>query len=374
MKKVLLTATVQSHIARFHLPLIDMLRKNGYEIHVAAKNNLIEKKGLRLNGPHKVYDIPFTRSPYSKSNITAYRQLKKIIYENRYDVIHCNTPVGGVITRLAARRTRKQGTKVFYTAHGFHFYRGAPLKNWLLYYPVEKWLARYTDVLITINKEDYARAIKTLKAVRVEYIPGVGLDTESFGGITVDKMAKRRELNLPEDSFVLLSVGELNKNKNHQVIIRALSKLKNTSIYYLICGNGSLESYLKKLAEKLGLREQVRLLDYRRDIGEICKSADVFVFPSLREGLGIAALEAMACGLPLIASNIRGITEYAVDGVTGFNCSPDDADGFGKAIDTLMNNREIREKMGSHNVNAVKKFDVKNTLTVMRNIYENYSG
>lgn len=153
--KVLLTATVQSHICQFHKPLAEVLHEHGCEVHVAARDNLAEKNGLKLDFVDKVFNVPFARSPKSLDNIKAYRQLKKIIDEGGYDVIHCNTPMGGVVTRLAARKARKKGTKVFYTAYGFHFYQGAPKKNWIVFYPIEKFFSRLTDKLITITAEDY---------------------------------------------------------------------------------------------------------------------------------------------------------------------------------------------------------------------------
>ena len=174
-KKVLLVATVQSHICQFHLPLIDLLHEKGYEGHVAAKNNLKEKRGLKLERADKVFEVPFERSPFKKQNITAYKMLKKIINENHYNIIHCNTPMGGVLSRLAGKKERKQGTKIIYTAHGFHFFKGAPLKNWMIYYPIEKYLSKYTDCIITMNQEDYKIASKKFKKTNVEYTHGVGV-------------------------------------------------------------------------------------------------------------------------------------------------------------------------------------------------------
>ena len=132
MKKVLLTATVQSHICQFHKPLVEVLHNHNCEVHVAARNNLAEKNGMKLDFVDKVFDVPFSRSPKSSDNIKAYSQLKKIIDSEHYDIIHCNTPMGGIVTRLAAKGARKGGAKVIYTAHGFHFYNGASKKNWLV--------------------------------------------------------------------------------------------------------------------------------------------------------------------------------------------------------------------------------------------------
>ena len=260
MKRILLTATVQSHIALFYSHLALKLHENGFEVHAAASNDLADKDGLELKSIDRVYDVCFARAPSGADNIRAYRELRRIVSENKYDIIHCNTPMGGFLTRLASRKLRKDGAMIIYTAHGFHFFKGAPLLNWLLYYPIERWMARYTDVLITINKEDYAQARK-FKAGKVSYIAGVGIDIDSIDQTIIDREKKREELDIPEDCIVLLSVGELNQNKNHELAIRALSMLQNKSVRYIICGRGSRENYLKDLSSKRGVENQVHFID-----------------------------------------------------------------------------------------------------------------
>ena len=348
MKKVLITATVQSHICQFHKPLADVLHKNGYEVHIAAKNNLAEKNGLSLDFADKIYDVPFSRSPKSPSNIKAYNQLKKIIDENKYDVIHCNTPVGGFVTRMAAKHARKKGTKVIYTAHGFHFYKGAPKKNWLIYYTLEKLIEKNTDALITINSDDYKLAKKRFNIPKTYWMHGVGINFNRIE-CNLDKEAVRAELGLQNDDFVLLSVGELNKNKNNIAILRAISKLDNKKIKYLIAGNGPLREFLEAEIKSLGLSEQIKFLGYTRNIGQYHKAADAFCLVSHREGLGLAAIEAMYSGLPLVTSDIRGINDYSVDGVTGFKSAPNDIDGFAKKIKKLMESPDLRVQMAENN-------------------------
>ena len=351
MKKVLLTATVQSHICQFHKPLAEMLHQKGYEVHVAAKDNLAEKQGLSLDFADKVFDVPFSRSPKSKDNLAAYKALKKIIAENGYDVIHCNTPMGGIVTRLAARRARRKGTKVIYTAHGFHFYNGAPKSHWLFYYPIEKMMAKYTDVLITINEEDYALARKKLKVPKICKMNGVGIPFERLE-TKACREDVRRELGLAEEDFVLLSVGELNKNKNNIVVLKAMAQLKNPHLKYVVLGNGPLREELEREIEALGLAAQVQFVGYTRDVGKYHKAADAFCFASLREGLGLAAIEAMHSGLPLITSNVHGINDYSKNGVTGFSVAPHSVEEFAKAIQTLMGDRGLCAEMGEHNKRA----------------------
>jgi Glycosyltransferase len=376
-KKALVVTTVASTLDQFCMSDISILQKS-YEVYVAAnfsvgnntsKERVKEFKSELQKNNIVVNEINFNRNPFSKDNFLAYKEIKKLINDISFELIHCHTPVAAMAVRLTAKKVRKKGTKVIYTAHGFHFFKGAPLKNWMMFYPIERWLARYTDVLITINREDYNRAKKSFKAGKVEYIPGVGVDTKKFSEAVVDKSEKRSELGLPQDAFLVLSVGELNKNKNHETVIKAIAKLNNPNVYYVICGQGVLENCLKDLIKELGLEKQVKLLGYRRDIAEICRAADVFAFPSKREGLGLAALEAMAFGLPLVTSNVHGIVDYSINEVTGYNCSPTDVDGFAEAIQKMINNEELKTKMGRSNKKVVKKFDIENTCKIMTNIY-----
>lgn len=305
-KKVLFVATVvKTHINTFHLPFLKMFKEHGWEVHVAAKNDFVDEPCIIPNCDHH-FDMEFVRAPFSQRNIAAYKQLKQIIETNHYDIIHCHTPVAGVLTRLAARNSKD--TTVIYTAHGFHFYKGAPLINWLIYYPVERFCAKFTDKLITINQEDYHRANSwsLRNNGKVYYVPGIGIDLEKIQNISTNKLQKKKELGIPNGVKVLLSVGELNKNKNHEIIIRALSKLDNKDFIYLICGKGELKEYLKNLAKELGVNDRVKFLGYRKDVLEICKVADLFVFPSKREGLPVSLIEAIACGVPCVASDVRG--------------------------------------------------------------------
>jgi len=376
-KRVLILTSVASMIDQFNMPNIKLLKEMGYEVHVACnfiegntcsdeqitilKNNLLE-----LNVQFE--QIDFKRNVMKLAdNIKAYRQVHKLAKDNNYKFIHCHSPIGGVIGRLVGKATK---TKVIYTAHGFHFHKGAPLKNWLIYYPIERWLARYTDVLITINKEDYARAKNEFKAKKVEYIPGVGIDLKKFDIVEVNRYMKRSELGLPKEAFVVLSVGELNKNKNQEVVIRAIAKINNPKIHYVICGQGQLDGYLRNLSKELGIENQVHLLGFRKDIPEICKSSDLFVFPSHREGLGIAALEAMACGLPIITSNVQGIVDYSIDGETGYICKPTDVDCFSKHIKSLYNDADKRSEMALNNIVAVKTFEINGVINKISNIYK----
>lgn len=295
--------------------------------------------------------------------------LKQLVETEHYDIVHTHTPNASMIARLACRKVRKQGTRVFYTAHGFHFFKGAPLKNWLMYYPIEKFCARFTDVLITINKEDYALAQKKMPAKKVCYVPGVGIDLSKIQSIQSDRNEVRKSMGVPEDCILLLSIGELNVNKNHLVVVKALAKLNNKNVHYAIAGQGNQKENLLNLARELGVENQFHLLGYRTDVPAIAKSSDIFCFPSHREGLGLSALEAMSCGLPLITSNVHGINDYSQDDVTGYKCSPDDVFSWAEKIKVLIEDSSKRKQFGKNNVEIVEKYSMQNILQRMKEIY-----
>lgn len=365
-KNVLFTATVvKTHINVFHLPYLKWFKEQGYEVHVAAKNDFINEPCIIPNCD-KYYDIKFARFPFSKTNIKAYKQLKKLIQENNYDIIHCHTPVAGVLTRLAARKNKN--TTVIYTAHGFHFFKGAPLLNWLIYYPVERFCARFTDKLITINKEDYERAkrFSLRKNGKVYYVPGVGIDLDKIENIKVDIKKKKAELGIQENTTVLLSVGELNKNKNHETVLQVLSKLKDKNFIYLICGRGVLKEYLERKIQELHLENKAKLLGYRSDVIEILKISDLFIFPSKREGLPVSVIEAMVCKLPVIASNVRGNRDL----IAKENLfEPNDVAALTNLIKKQLEaiqNKELK-KVDYANL---EQYSLKNVLKQMTEIYE----
>ncbi len=315
----------------------------------------------------KVHQISCSRSPLNKSSLTAIKEIKALVESNKYDIVHCHTPVAAMCTRLACRKARKNGTKVIYTAHGFHFYKGAPLLNWLIYYPVEKICSYFTDNLITMNKEDFALAKKKMKAKKVEYVPGVGIDLSRFQNVQVDRSAKRKEIGVPEDATVLLSVGELNENKNHEIIIRAIAQLNNPNIHYAIAGKGDKESYLSELAGELGISEQVHLLGYRTDVAELYKTADIYTLPSIREGLNVSLMEAMASGLPCAVANIRGNTDL-IDNNGGILFDPCSVENCKEALSSLLKSDLV--KIGEYNAEKIKLFSVDGINKILSEMYE----
>lgn len=377
-KKALMLASVASMIDQFNMPNIEMLLSLGYDVDVVADfdnpGNITleraEKLKTRLNDIGvRVIHIAIPRSISPKSIVSAYKSVKKLIENEKYSLMHCHSPIGGAIARMAAKKARDSGMKVIYTAHGFHFYNGAPALNWLIYYPIEKLLSRNTDILITINQEDFQRATEKFHAKQTLYIPGVGVDTEKFSFCRTDISGKRESIGVPADAFLLMSVGELNNNKNHAVVIKAMAQLKKESVHYVVVGMGNNFGMLTDLAESLGVGSQVHLLGYRTDVPELYKSADVCVFPSIREGLGVAAIEGMAAGLPCLVADNRG-TRDLFTSENAIICRFDDVLAFSEGICTLMQDETMRNNMGEQNRIKSKEFDISVIQRKMKEVYQ----
>lgn len=372
-KKVLFVATVvKTHMMQFHIPYLKLFREMGWETAVASKNDYEDPADCQIPYCDTYYDIPFERMPWKPKNIKAYRMLKTIIEEGNYDIIHCHTPVGAMITRLAALAARKRGTKVIYTAHGFHFFKGAPLINWLLFYPVEWLLAPVTDVLITINKEDHSRARKLLHPKRLEYVPGVGIDTGKFRGIVIDRQAKRKTLGYGQQDFLILTVAEMTPNKNHITVLKALALLKDreefANIHYLICGRGEMWQSLEQSAKELGISDHVNFLGYRSDAPELYRCSDLFAFVTFREGLSVALMESMSSGMPILCTKIRGNTDLIDDGISG--CFTENSpEAVAENILKLYRDPGLRKTLGEQAAEKVKLFDSENVLNQVKDIY-----
>ena len=360
--KILYTATVLSHICQFHLPHMQHLQEQGWEVHVAAHDNLAVKNGLQLKYCDKFIETPFSRSPKSPDNLKAYKQLKKLLSEEHYDVILCNTPMGGIVTRLAAKKTRKQGTKVIYMAHGFHFYKGSSKKAWLVFYPIEKYMAKKCDLLITINKEDYALAKeKFSKRTRVAHIHGVGVDEKRYHPATPqEQLAMRKAEGLSPEDFVILCTGELNENKNQKTLISAAALLKDKipNLKVLLAGNGPKEQDLCDQIHAEGMEGIIKLLGYRTDLEKVVPAVDLVVSCSKREGMPLNIIEAMLCKKPVVASHNRGHDELVREGVTGFLARPEDVTQFSALIARLHQDKELASRFGEAAYQAAQAYTV----------------
>ncbi len=394
-KKALMHAHTAYMVTQFNIDNIKLLQQQGYTVDVACcwqdgdsalspeakleRRKILEDLGCRVietASLRKIFNI--------KELYTGYKQLKHEVETNQYEIVHTQSPIGGVICRLACKKARKKyGTKVIYAAHGFHFFKGAPFKNWLIFYNVEKHCSKYTDMLITINKEDYAAA-QSFKAKDVEYVPGAGVDTHKFVASNGARDKIRKELNIADNDVVLLSVGELIPRKNHMEVLEALQLMKSTglmkttdtpdgkyAIKYLIAGRGKIDSELKEAIANRGLNDVVQMLGFRRDVADVFAASDVYVFPSHQEGLPVALMEAMSVGLPAVCSRIRGNTDLIEDGVGGYLFDSKDANTLVAALEKILNDsNETLKSMGENNIKVMESFDKLKVNEVMHELYK----
>ncbi|MEK4736360.1 MULTISPECIES: glycosyltransferase family 4 protein [Bacillus] len=372
-KKVLFCATVDYHFKAFHLPYLKWFSEQGWEVHVAANGN------IHLPYVTRKYNIPIQRSPLSIQNIHAYKKLKSIIDQNKYHIIHCHTPMGGVIARLAAQKARQQGTKVVYTAHGFHFCKGSPYMNWLLYYPIERILASHTDCLITINQEDYDLAVKHRFPVRdIKLVHGVGIDVQRFTPVTeIEKRELKLQCGYKSQDFLMFYAAEFNKNKNQNFLIHVLAQLKNEMPHakLLLAGEGPLMEECKKIATQLGVTKMVHFLGYRNDIASLLQMSDLAIASSYREGLPVNIMEAMACGLPVVATDNRGHRELIINNKNGWIVDRDDIKAMADRIKGISINPKVLAQMGQYGCTSIKnQYSVNEVLKEKQEIYTTFMG
>lgn len=350
------------------IPCIDAALNLGYQVNVGVnRNNPFE---LSCEGYNiALYDSHTYRSIFAfKDNYIAYRNLTDIIKKHSINVIHCNTPVGGMIGRLAGKRYHVD--KVIYTAHGFHFFKGAPLINRTLFKWAEQIMAHWTDVIITMNQEDYesAKKFRLRKGGKVYKVHGVGITLSEYNNIVVDRHQKRTELGLKDSDLVCISAGDIVARKNYAVAIDAIAKVNNPNLHYLICGVGPEKDKLEAQAKALGIEKQIHFLGFRKDVKELLKISDIFLFTSLQEGLPRSLMEAMAVGLPAVVSKIRGNVDLIEDGKGGFLCDPHDATAFARAIG--MCSKEKCAEFSKRNLAEIKKYDIRVVREEIMKIYE----
>ncbi len=382
-RKVLMIASVASMIDQFNMPNICLLQKLGYEVCVMCnfkQGNTCDEKQVQslIKTLHSwrvrcyAWDCPRDLSMRSARQFCkAYVQLDRLLRQMDFAWMHCQSPVGGALARLAARRWK---VRVIYTAHGFHFYKGAPLKNWLLYYPAEKLLAHWTDILITINQEDDALARQKLRAGKICRLPGIGIETCRFSFHDADEHREFcRQYRIPEQAVLLLSVGELSDRKNHQVVIRALADMHRQDVYYIICGQGKMRGELRRLAAMLGVEAQVRMTGFQKDVEHLYRNADIFVFPSRQEGMPVALMEAMASGLVCVVSDIRGNREL-IDEKGGLLFPPDDPESLRAGLEKLLEHPSVWKECGRHNRVKVKPYGKEQVMRRMERIYTIMAG
>ncbi|PPA69242.1 glycosyltransferase family 4 protein [Jeotgalibacillus proteolyticus] len=368
--KVLFLATVDYHFKAFHLPYLQWFKNQGFDVHVAAKGE------LKLPFVDQKYNLPIERSPFSKKNTEAYTMLKKIIDREHYDIIHCHTPVGGLLGRLAARSARAAGTKVIYTAHGFHFCKGSPYLNWMIYYPIEKWLSKWTDCLITINEEDYQLSLNHFRNTNVKHVHGVGVDTGRFRPLEkTEKNHLKKSLGYQPNDFLLMYAAEFNQNKNQPFLLRAFAQLSKDipEMKLLLAGEGPMLEECKNMAAELGIENRVDFLGFQNGIEKWIQISDVAVASSKREGLPVNIMESMACALPVVAVDNRGHRELIKPYKNGWLIESEDDEALISRIKWLFHQGDIRQELGQNGRQLiVSTYSTQKVLAEKSNIYQTY--
>lgn len=373
MAKLLYISNISNGVSSFSKASVLAAKEIGFEFYLAANFNGATKEKLSQDekeyGVHLCH-IDLVRNPYSIQNVKAYKQLVELINKEKIDFIHCNTPVGGLLGRLAGNKCNVKG--IIYQAHGFHFYKGAPLKNWLIYYPIERWMSNYTDALITINLEDYeiAKSFNLRNKGNVYYVPGVGIDLNKFNVKFNNKELIKNNYHFNDNHFILISVGRLDENKNNKTLIKAISLINDKNVQLIICGDGEKKQELITYSDELGIKDKVHFLGNCENMIEMYAIADVFVMASYREGLSRSIMEAMASGLPCIVSNIRGNRDLIKNEINGFLVSANDARDFSEKIMFLKNKNNVRNSIRISNIEDVKKFSLDEVKKIMLEIYK----
>jgi glycosyltransferase EpsD len=374
-KKILFIATVASHINSFHIPDIEFFKQNGWETHVIVGTDSEIRGKKYVPSCDKFSVLPLSRSPFRVDNLSTVHKLKKIIDIEKFNIIHCHNPMGGVVARMAGRHARRyHRTKIIYTCHGAHFYSGAPIWNWILYYPVEKILSRYTDCLITINHEDYKRLSRNFKKCKVEYVPGVGFGPHYQPALKDEKLSLRKGYGYANKDFILMFVGELNEGKNQAFLIDVINKLKPDipEIKLILVGMGELEPLLRRKVKDLGLEEQVVFLGYRTDVSSLLKIADVYTAASVREGLAVNVLEALGTGLPAVVLKARGQSDLIDNGVNGFIVNQDELDTFAERVLYFYRNLNIINQFSKAAHQSVEAYRIDSVRNIIEKIYWRY--
>ena len=370
MKKILYVTTVSRTLNAFLIPHIEKLVYEGYKVDCACAIDLKVDDRILSKGCN-IFDIPFSRNPANPRNVKAFRELLKIQERNEYDILHVHTPVASFVTRLAFRE--KENLKIIYTCHGFHFYKGSSIVNWILFYPLEKLAARWTDTLVTINEEDYkmATTFKLRNNGQVIKMNGVGIEKEKYIIENFNKNEYRKKLNLEENDFVILVLAELNNNKNHNQLIKAMNLLKDKypNIKAIFAGSGPLEEDIKYQIKENGLENKISLIGWRNDVKELINSCDMVGLFSKREGFGKCLLEAIICGKPVIATNTRGPRELIKENVNGFLVEINDIEQTANYIEKIyMDNKGI-QKLEEKISEKGNKYLLVNVLNQLNSIY-----
>lgn len=371
--RVLFVATVAVTIRSFLLPLARHFQERGW--HVDAMANGIDRDPVCHAAFERVWGAEWGRNPLHPRNLIMAERVRSLAMEQRYDIVHVHTPVAAFVTRLGLDSLRRdQNLQVLYTAHGFHFHpMGGVVRN-RLFVTLERKAAQWTDFLVVMNREDL-RAAKEKQLValdRLRFMPGIGVDRciYSEGSVSDDELnSLYSELGISAATPVLLMVAEFTENKRHADAIRAFSRVLDPQAQLVLAGSGPLFEPMKRLAVKLGVADRVRFLGLRNDIPVLMKACRAVVLPSSREGLPRCVLEALAMGVPVIGSRIRGTTELLERGA-GRLVKVGDIGQLTEAMQMIIADSPAAARMGEAGRRQSEKYDVTHIIRMHEELYQ----
>ena len=359
MEKILFISN-HAGFSKFNKAYIDFLSRNGIKVYNASP-------GIEVMADCTQIDVPINRNPLHFGNISALIILARRIKSENILNVHCHTPSGGLVGRLL--KLFIPNLNVIYTAHGFHFYKGAPFLYWLTFFVIELLLSPLTKAIITINNEDYNLSRKLLKRNTYK-INGVGVNLDRFKPDEIARKKGREELGIKENSLVLIYVAQFIDRKNHDFLLKAFSEYLriNPNSILLLLGNGPLENRQLQLAEELNIAKYIRFLGYRKNVEYYYQLSDIAISVSKQEGLPMNLVEGLSTGLTIIASDVRGHRDIILQS-SGNLLFKLNYKSFLEAILSMniktVNNIERKKQ----NIESAKKFNIHSSLDAMKKIY-----
>ena len=343
MKKVLICASRVSHIRNFHLPYIEYFTNKGYEVDIAVEGN--------TDNPmiHRCYDVAFTKNPLSPDNIKTIFKLRRIIKDGGYDIVYSNSTLAGAALKLAVMLVGKPKPYFVHISHGYMFGEKGGIKS-KIYLVAEKLTKSPVDALAVMNREDMELARKYKLGKNLHYIHGMGLVTEAFPEISQrERLEFRKKAGADENTKVMLCIGEFSKRKNQTMLIEALEIIsaRHKNVMLMFAGEGKTLEECRKLTEKYELSAQIRFLGQVSNVNLLYRSCDILVSASKMEGLPFNVMEAMYCGLPVAASDIKGHSDLIVNDENGL-LFENTAKSAAQALDRLLSDESLYERLKSN--------------------------
>lgn len=369
--RILYCASTASHIRNFHLPYLEYFKEQGWQVDVAVGGGAGPEP---MPYADRVIELPLEKSLVAPGNLKALRFVRHLLRENSYALISTHTALAGAVVRLAVKLNGKGSPwpgrgKVVHTSHGYFFNGGGSLAE-LGYLEAERYLADVTDVLMVMNETDYRLALQYRLGKKVVKIPGMGIDLSRFSPAGPEEKAglKEKAGYRPED-FLIVYAAEMSKRKNQGEMIRAfaLASAREPSMRLILAGDGAWKHEYRKLTGKLGLEDKVNFPGHVQDIAALYKMCDLAAATSKSEGLPFNVMEAMACGLPVVASEVKGHTDLLGEMQCLYGLGQEKL--LRDILLRLYRDNVLRKKLGNENSRRIQAYSLGRVRPIVTNDY-----